>query len=75
MKKKTKSLYFTVLSCCLCLCFLIFFVSCSNTEKGTLSVNSFPSEGLVFELGNDEKIPVEKIIQTVEFYLRLISQF
>lgn len=25
--------------------------------------------------GNDEKIPVEKIIQTVEFYLRLISQF
>ena len=61
MKKKTKSLYFTVLSCCLCLCFLIFFVSCSNTEKGTLSVNSFPSEGLVFELGNDEKIPVGTI--------------
>lgn len=25
--------------------------------------------------GNDEKIPVEKIVQTVEFYLRLISQF
>ena len=25
--------------------------------------------------GNDEKIPVEKIVQTVHFYLRLISQF
>ena len=25
--------------------------------------------------GNDERIPVEKIAQTVRFYLRLISQF
>ena len=25
--------------------------------------------------GNDERIPVEKIVQTVHFYLRLISQF